>query len=280
METQPEPNLVKKTIQLVTSIINVFYFGFGVALFVIGVLYLTSYFYEETFTAFNPTVVAGIFVPFGIVIAFLAMINIICLLFLFCRSKRSSYFDKSGNEKPKRQSPFIMGIIIAFCSGFILILFIVLLAIGIWGLVVHSNGQSLRNEVNTNLLSAVMRYNGFNADTDGINWVQRRFKCCGINGFNDWSFYANAYNSNPLGIGYFKCYVPTSCCINENDSCTFTYLSTCNGYNRVINTNGCLNPFLEELNKDILFLGAFTVSIASLAIVLWIINLLFFFLCF
>ena len=58
-------------IKLITFFTNILYFGIGVALFVIGVLYLTAYFYEYSFSAFNPPLVAAIFVPFGLTIAFL-----------------------------------------------------------------------------------------------------------------------------------------------------------------------------------------------------------------
>lgn len=171
-------NLSQQSLQLITVIINTFFFGFGVAMFVIGVLYLTSYFYEYTFSKFNPTVVAAIFVPFGTVIAFLALISIICVLIVFCRTKQTSYLDDSARKSNKLS--FIMGIVVAFCSVFILILFIVLLAIGIWGLVVYSNGQSLRNEVSNNFYNAGQNYmvNGDNDATKGIDWVQNKVYFC------------------------------------------------------------------------------------------------------
>ena len=64
-------------IKLITFFTNVLYFGIGAALFVVGVLYLTAYFYEYSFSAFNPTLVAALFVPFGITIA--------CLGIIFCK---------------------------------------------------------------------------------------------------------------------------------------------------------------------------------------------------
>ena len=60
-------------IKLITFFTNILYFGIGVALFVVGVLYLTAYFYEYSFSAFNPPLVAAICVPFGITIAFLCI---------------------------------------------------------------------------------------------------------------------------------------------------------------------------------------------------------------
>jgi uncharacterized membrane protein len=178
-----------KIIQILTTAVNTFYFGLGVAMFVIGVLYLTSYFYEYTFSAFNPTIVAGIFVPFGIVIAILALFNIILLQIILCRLRQSVYYDEKNNRStdPNRKVTFYLGIAIAISSIFILILFIVLLAIGIWGLSVYSNNSSLTNEVRNNFLDAEMNYDmsgGNNNHNKAIDWVQKTFECCGISIFH------------------------------------------------------------------------------------------------
>ncbi len=174
-----------KMIQIITTAINTFYFGLGVAMFVIGVLYLTSYFYEYTFSAFNTTVVAGIFVPFGIVIAILALFNIILLQIIMCRLRQTVYYDEKNNRStdPNRKLTFYLAIAIAISSIFILILFIVLLAIGIWGLSVYSNNSSLTNEVRNNFLDAEINYDlsgGNNNHNKAIDWVQKTFECCGI----------------------------------------------------------------------------------------------------
>jgi len=174
-----------KMIQILTTAINTFYFGLGVAMFVIGVLYLTSYFYEYTFSAFNTTVVAGIFVPFGIVIAILALFNIILLQIIMCRLRQTVYYDEKNNRStdPNRKLTFYLAIAIAISSIFILILFIVLLAIGIWGLSVHSNNSSLTNEVRNNFLDAEINYDlsgRNNNHNKAIDWVQKTFECCGI----------------------------------------------------------------------------------------------------
>ena len=123
-------NFSLKIVQILTTTINAFYFGLGVALFVIGVLYLTSYFYQYTFSAFNPTVVAAIFVPFGIVIAILALANIIVLQVILCRIRQRMYYDEKSDNKntdPNRKLIFYLGIGVAISSCLILILFIVLL---------------------------------------------------------------------------------------------------------------------------------------------------------
>lgn len=250
-------------------------------MFVIGVLYLTSDFYQYTFSAFNPTVVSGILVPFGVVISILALSNIVCLQILLCRDG-NKYNNDYDDVKSSSKFTFFMGILITFCSGFILILFIILLAIGIWGLVIYSNNSSLTNEVNNNLINSIRNYiiNGDNDQTKGMDWVQDQFDCCGIDSYADWNSYLNSFGMQPpFGLGYYKCFLPTSCCIEKTNDCLNKYYIFCNGYNGLIHSSGCLKNFMSQLNKDILFLSAFCVSVSSFGIVLWIINIILFILC-
>ena len=74
--------------------------------------------------------------------------------------------------------------------------------------------------------------------------------------------------------------MPASCCTDPNN-CGNDYNvndGTCDAYNGLVYTNGCLSLFMTQLIKDTLFLGAFTVSTSSLAIILWIVNIVLIFL--
>ena len=150
------------------------------AMFVTGILYLTVDFYQYTFSEFNTTVVTAILVSFGVVIANLALVNILLLLILLCRENSKYPDDDYKNRNSNSKSSFYMGILITFCSGLILILFIILLAIGIWGLVLYSNG-SLNSEVRNNFINAIRNYviGGINDQTQKIDWLQSTFECCG-----------------------------------------------------------------------------------------------------
>ena len=155
-------------IHIITYFINIIYFGLGVAMFVIGVLYLTVYFYEYSFSAFNPTLVAAFFVPFGIVIAFLAVVNIFCL-------QLKNFL--------KHTCP---NITLTISSSFILILFIVLLGIGVWGLTVYTDNKSLVNEVRSSLIYAGRHTNYFEkADKHKkeLDWLHQKFACCGVDSY-------------------------------------------------------------------------------------------------
>ena len=266
---------------VLSTIINLYYFCCGSAMFIIGIIYLTVSF-QYSFTAFNSNTVACIFVPFGIVIAFFSMLNVVFVQFLKIKTTQTKYPDESG----KFLSSFRM--VIASFYGFMLLLFVVLLGIGIWGLSVYSDQKSLTMEIRINMMSATRNYNNNDDKTDGMDWVQRTFDCCGIDGYSDWNYYLNNYGFNPPRVsfsplGSYQCFIPSSCCINETPNCLIGYFKTCQEYfnkgAKDVNTNGCLLPFLAQLNKDILFLAAFTTSISSLAILVSIINIVAFILC-
>ena len=93
----------------------------------------------------------------------------------------------------------------------------------------------------------------------------------------DWNRYLKSYELAHSKI-YYKCYVPDSCCYKISSNCAQKYHDSCASQSELIHTNGCLHPFMKQLIKDILFLGAFTVSVSSFAILIWIINLILYFL--
>lgn len=150
-----------KLVQLLTTILNLFLFGLSVAIFVIGILYLSAFYYKYSFSSFNPTVVAGIYVSFGLCIAFFSISNVICV-----------------NTDTKHKYLYL-----ALSSFAIIILFVILLAIGIWGLSVYTDQDSLREEVKKTMYSSCLIYNNpsYNAEqTDKTNWLQTTFRYVNI----------------------------------------------------------------------------------------------------
>ena len=77
---------------------------------------------------------------------------------------------------------------------------------------------------------------------------------------------------------YYKCFVPDSCCNKPSNNCAKRYYDSCTGQNDLIQTKGCLQLFMKQLVKDVLFLAAFTVCVSSLAIILWLIHVILYFL--
>lgn len=151
-----------KSIQILTSIINMIYFGLGIAMLAVGILYLSIYKYDYSFTSFNPTVMGGIFVSFGVIIMTLAILSIVLI------------------QLNRNKTLFI---VLAASSVSILVLFIILISLGIWGLSVQGSSDSLSNEARKNILHGIKNYD-YNSpkqyENMEINWLQTTFKCCGV----------------------------------------------------------------------------------------------------
>jgi hypothetical protein len=153
-----------RSVQILTSIINMVYFGLGIAMLAVGILYLSVYKYDYSFTSFNPTLMSGIFISFGIIIMALAILNIVLI-------------QLNQNK--------IFLIVIGISSLSILVLFIVVISLSIWGLSIQGTDVqgSLSNEARLNILHAIKNfdYNSPNQyENKAINYLQSTFKCCGI----------------------------------------------------------------------------------------------------
>ena len=251
IEIKSKPN------QILTCIVNMIYFGLGIAMLAIGILYLTVYKYEYSFTSFHPTLMSGIFITFGFLIVIMAILSIIFMLL--------------------SRKPFLFLIVIF--SFVILAFFIVLLALGIWGLAVDGDSNALAAEARSKMLQTIKYYDYNDAntyETRAINWLQIEFKCCGVDSSSDWRLYCNGYgiyNSNR-----YSNYVPDSCCINPRAGCGKQANTNTIYQNQSIYNNGCLSVFVHHLRKDISFLAAFSVTISCLAIILWLIHVVLYFL--
>ena len=245
-------------INIVTFYINIIYLVICASMFVVGVLWLTTYFYQYTFSAFNPTLISAFFVSFGVTIAFLAFINLF-------RLKLKKYI-KCG-------FPLCT---IATSSFFILVLFSVLFAIGIWGLNSYTNDKLLKKEVKSNIQYSVRHANlmgHLNKQNKEIDWLQKSYSCCGINSYLDWN---KRYHSYELTQSKNQtCFVPDSCC--NFKVCTKYFFKGCKILNNLINKKGCLNEFMKQLYRDNVFLALFDVILSLSAIILWVINLILYF---
>lgn len=113
------------TAPLITRILIFVFTGFifGIALLylIVGIIYLSIYYYPYSFTQFSTTLVAGLFIAWSGLLIFIVAANV----YLFFT---------------KRPQVVVFTAIAAF------ILFVVLVAIGIWGLAV-SVGTGFNNMV-------------------------------------------------------------------------------------------------------------------------------------
>ncbi|CAB4005535.1 tetraspanin-4 isoform X3 [Paramuricea clavata] len=94
---------------------------------------------------------------------------------------------------------------------------IVILEIAAFILAIVYRGK-LRDELYDDMISSAQEYGREDQDgiTDGWDWIQRKFECCGVNGTIDWAFYyQKASGSHNI--------VPDSCCVVENKGCGNPY---------------------------------------------------------
>ncbi|XP_034768087.2 tetraspanin-33 isoform X1 [Acipenser ruthenus] len=104
-----------------------------------------------------------------------------------------------------------------------------------------------------------------------IDFVQKKFQCCGVSQYTDWSHnvYFNCVDSNP---SLERCGVPYSCCIKNNES----ILNTMCGYGMQsfkawsiedkIHLNGCLKKIGTWGRQNLLIIGGITTGLCLLEI--------------
>ncbi|XP_017569778.1 tetraspanin-33 [Pygocentrus nattereri] len=105
-----------------------------------------------------------------------------------------------------------------------------------------------------------------------IDFVQKKFLCCGVDHYSDWSqnAYFNCTENNP---SLEACGVPFSCCVRQRNETVFN--SMC-GYNTQrmeevsvrerIYTNGCLKKIVLWGKHNLLLVGGMSISLLCLEI--------------
>ncbi|MEE6513696.1 hypothetical protein FKM82_021468 [Ascaphus truei] len=103
-----------------------------------------------------------------------------------------------------------------------------------------------------------------------IDYVQKKFECCGVTAYTDWSqnIYFNCIDANP---SLERCGVPYSCCIKEKGQ---NVINTMCGYetqNRkyweaqdLIYLDGCLNKIVSWGRGNLLLLGGLALGLIFL----------------
>lgn len=159
---------------------------------IVGIVFLTGKFYAFSFTAFSTTLVAGLFIAFGVVIIAMVVLNI--------------YLVMAGRDNLVGFTTIIKLILLTvlFAIGKLFffkifqILWNILLLLfkqnktnlltGIWGLSV-STGQTFVQTVRQGMADTLQLYQFDNPDiyqTRKFDWLQRTFNCCGIDSYQDW----------------------------------------------------------------------------------------------
>ncbi|WP_395241718.1 hypothetical protein, partial [Salmonella sp. s51933] len=86
--------------------------------------------------------------------------------------------------------------------------------------------------------------------TEGWDWVQRKFECCGVNASKNWYRYDKANGKHNI--------VPDSCCIVESEKCGNPYKTIINGTEEIIHeiySKGCFDELKDFLENHLLIMG-------------------------
>ncbi|XP_040273386.1 tetraspanin-33-like isoform X1 [Bufo bufo] len=106
-----------------------------------------------------------------------------------------------------------------------------------------------------------------------IDYIQKKFECCGVKSYKDWStnIYFYCTDNNP---SLERCGVPYSCCIKEKGQ---TVINTMCGYEKqnlmswqaedYIYIEGCLDKIVSWGRGNLLFLGYIALGLIFLEIV-------------
>lgn len=291
--TEIEEVTRQKQRQLIYVFLTVL-FGLSVLLFIVGLLYLTVFFYRWSFIEFSTTICAALFISFGGTLIIMIILNGIMV-----RADRFQFV--------------LLTPLVSFAF------FGTLLGIGIWGLAV-SHDPRLSDEVRRRILETMRFYVESvpsNEATRKIDWMQSGWRCCGAESSFDWRNYYlygggsglpqnnyNTYNRHPnsnffqpqqqqLNIDnqvYFgnqfvanvnypqMSRTPDSCCVAPYYNCgkqgnRWPNSGNMYGQNNDIYTQGCMSMFYPRWLRDLRFVAGFCTGVAVIGLILSVLFL-------
>ncbi|XP_042339723.1 tetraspanin-33 [Plectropomus leopardus] len=114
------------------------------------------------------------------------------------------------------------------------------------------------------MMKAIVRYREDRDLENAIDFIQKKFQCCGVEGYKDWSHnvYFECSDTNP---SLEACGVPFSCCVRLQNQ---TVLNTMCGYGmqrldedpaaQDVFTIGCLEKIVSWAKNNLLLVGGLT----------------------
>lgn len=124
------------------------------------------------------------------------------------------------------------------------------------------------------MMTAVVRYREDRDLENAIDFIQKKFQCCGVDSYLDWSknVYFQCSDTNP---SLEACAVPFSCCRGLHNQ---SVLNTMCGYGmqqleqhsvaQLIFTSGCLQEMLRWSRSNLLLVGGLTIGLLLLEVCL------------
>lgn len=129
------------------------------------------------------------------------------------------------------------------------IIFILEIAAGALGFAYRKKVVDIADKA---LKKGLSKYHSEKGAKDFFNWLQKDFKCCGIDSSGDWK------NSNATGNSTAG--VPSSCCKTDNSN------ADCVKKADNIYTSGCKKSFQDFVNGKLVLIGAIALAIAFIQI--------------
>ncbi|XP_014878887.1 tetraspanin-33 isoform X3 [Poecilia latipinna] len=137
---------------------------------------------------------------------------------------------------------------------------------------VNSDAVQVMERTEMLMMKAVVRYREDRDLENAIDFVQKKFQCCGVENYKDWSrnVYFECSESNP---SLEVCGVPFSCCVHLQNQ---TVLNTMCGYGmqqqqeaaarQHIFTPGCLQRIVLWAQKNLLLVAGLTAGLLLLEV--------------
>ncbi|XP_058019198.1 tetraspanin-33-like isoform X4 [Ahaetulla prasina] len=126
---------------------------------------------------------------------------------------------------------------------------------------------------------AISRYRD-NLDLQNlIDYIQKKFKCCGVHSYKDWSqnIYFDCQDSNP---SLEHCAVPFSCCLQDKE----VMLNTMCGYGTqslkgwqaetVVYTEGCLEKIVHWGRSNLLLMAGLAFGLLVLEVIVFLLAVM------
>lgn len=122
------------------------------------------------------------------------------------------------------------------------------------------------------MMKAIVRYREDRDLENAIDFIQKKFQCCGVESYQDWSHnvYFQCSDTNP---SVEACGVPFSCCLHLQNQ---TVLNTMCGYGmqqleedsagRDIFTIGCLEGIVSWAKNNLLLVAGLTAGLLLLEV--------------
>ena len=135
---------------------------------------------------------------------------------------------------------------------FMLIAVMLLSLIGLNGFYLIKNDK-IKLIIKHNMMEMINNYDeklNSNYETRSLDWLHKKYKCCGVNDYRDWTYKFNqTFLEKRLNLDSknFISDIPDSCCLITNYNCGKQYTKKLD----TINSNGCFELFINKYSIDL-----------------------------